>query len=360
MDQPRQISPASQPPETPSQASKPAVLSQIQQPASTNPSSSSASPTPSSPTPPSPSLSPNPNPSPIGVPPSPIPSPSQPPPSVFPGSFGQQYGGLMRPSSIGSPGVQSNGAAQQSLHATNQPWLSCSAQGKQPLAPPSYRPLVNKTSMQPISHVPQQHLSTSPATSQPQQQHQSEGQLQQKPLPHPHQPARVQGPVSQKGTSPAMLTQPPVSQPGNQAKTVSSENEVSDNRILGKRNIHELLQQVEATLADIAEDFLESITTFGCSLAKHRKSDTLRTSCSMLVKRNWNIRPPGFSSDEIKAFRKPLTTDIHKERLAAIKKSVTVMEAGNARNPYGHGMANARGGQAKTPANPLGSTTFNH
>ncbi|WZY74039.1 hypothetical protein YC2023_006279 [Brassica napus] len=124
-------------------------------------------------------------------------------------------------------------------------YKSPAAQGKQPLAPPSYRPLVNKTSMQPISHVPQQHLSTSPATSQPQQQHQSEGQLQQKPLPHPHQPARVQGPVSQKGTSPAMLTQPPVSQPGNQAKTVSSENEVSDNRILGKRNIHELLQQID-------------------------------------------------------------------------------------------------------------------
>lgn len=160
-------------------------------------------------------------------------------------------------------------------------------------------------------------------------------------------------------------------QPGNQAKPVSAENEESDDRILGKRSIHELLQQidpsekldpeVEGILADIAEDFVESITTFGCSLAKHRKSDTLEAKDILLhVERNWNIRPPGFSSDEIKTFRKPLATDIHKERLAAVKKSVTVTEAANARNPFGHGTANARGGQAKTPANPLASTTFNH
>lgn len=160
-------------------------------------------------------------------------------------------------------------------------------------------------------------------------------------------------------------------QPGNQAKPVSAENEESDDRILGKRSIHELLQQidpsekldpeVEGILADIAEDFVESITTFGCSLAKHRKSDTLEAKDILLhVERNWNIRPPGFSSDEIKTFRKPLATDIHKERLAAVKKSVTVTEAAIARNPFGHGTANARGGQAKTPANPLASTTFNH
>lgn len=43
-----------------------------------------------------------------------------------------------------------------------------------------------------------------------------------------------------------------------------------------------------------------------------------------------------------------------------VKKSVTVTEAANARNPFGHGTANARGGQGKTPANPLASTTFNH
>ncbi|KAL1193941.1 Transcription initiation factor TFIID subunit 12 [Cardamine amara subsp. amara] len=306
--------------------------------------------------------------------------PASSPSSQSPVAQNFQGHSLMRPSPIGSPGVQSTGPAQQSLQAINQPWLSSSAQGKPPLPPPSYRPQVNTPSMQQRSHTPQQHLSTSAATSQPQQQqqqqHQPQEQLQQlrspqQPLPHPHQPTRVQGSVNQKATSLAMPTQPPVPLPGNQAKTVSAENEASDDRILGKRSIHELLQQidpsekldpeVEDILADIAEDFVESITTFGCSLAKHRKSDTLEAKDILLhVERNWNIRPPGFSSDEIKTFRKPLTTDIHKERLAVIKKSVIATEAANARNPFGHGTANARGGQAKTPANPMASTTFNH
>ncbi|KAG5416322.1 hypothetical protein IGI04_003889 [Brassica rapa subsp. trilocularis] len=113
--------------------------------------------------------------------------------------------------------------------------------------------------------------------------------------------------------------------------------------------------EVEATLADIAEDFVEAdillhvVTMFNLGLV------SLFLKCT----KNWNIRPPGFSSDEIKTFRKPqLTTDIHKERLAATKKSVTVTEAANARNPFRHGTANARGGQAKTPAKSLGLYNF--
>ncbi|XP_023642181.1 transcription initiation factor TFIID subunit 12 isoform X2 [Capsella rubella] len=509
MDQPRQSTTASQPPETPPQpldsASKPSALTQIQQPPPTNPSASSISSIPSSPTPPSPSLNTNPNhpqytrpvtspatqqqqhisqplgrpPPPaysrpwqqhssythfssasspllsstsapassssslpitgqqrggmaIGVPASPIPNPSPSPsqhsPSAFPGSFGQQYGGLgrgtvgmseatsntsvpqarmmqgtqgigmmgtlgsssqmrptgmaqhqqrptqsslrpasspstqspvtqnfqghslMRPSPIGSPSVHSTGASQQSLQGINQPWLSSTPQGKPPLPPPTYRPPVNSPSMQQRPHIPPQHLSTPAATSQPQQQqsqqqHQPQEQLQQlrspqQSLPHPHQPNRVQGSVNQKVTSPVMPSQPPVAQPGNQTKTVSAEIEASDDRILGKRSIHELLQQidpsekldpeVEDILADIAEDFVESITTFGCSLAKHRKSDTLEAKDILLhVERNWNIRPPGFSSDEFKTFRKPLTTDIHKERLATVSFNYKEVGHGN-------------------------------
>uniref|UniRef100_M4EZ49 Transcription initiation factor TFIID subunit 12 domain-containing protein n=1 Tax=Brassica campestris TaxID=3711 RepID=M4EZ49_BRACM len=256
------------------------------------------------------------------------------------------------------PETPSKPSTQQSLHATNQPWLSSSTQGKPPLAPPSYRPLVNNPSMHHRSHVPHQHLSTSPSTSQPQEQ------LQQ--LISPQQPF-----TSPTSTDPcprfrksesyplAMPAQPPMPQPGNQAKTVSSVNEESDDRILGKRSIDELFQQidpsekldpeVEATLADIAEDFVEAvITMFNLGLV------SLFLKCT----KNWNIRPPGFSSDEIKTFRKPLTTDIHKERLAATKTSVTVTEAANARNPFRHGTANARGGQAKTPAKSLGLYNF--
>ena len=78
--------------------------------------------------------------------------------------------------------------------------------------------------------------------------------------------------------------------------------------------------EVEDILVDLAEEFVESITTFGCSLAKHRKSTTLEAKDILLhLEKNWNLTLPGFGSDEIKIFRKPLTNDTHRERLAAVK-----------------------------------------
>ncbi|KIJ39473.1 hypothetical protein M422DRAFT_32720 [Sphaerobolus stellatus SS14] len=57
--------------------------------------------------------------------------------------------------------------------------------------------------------------------------------------------------------------------------------------------------EVEDLLLDIADEFIDSVTNFGCRLAKHRGGDTLEVRDLQLhLERNHNIRVPGFASDE--------------------------------------------------------------
>lgn len=160
------------------------------------------------------------------------------------------------------------------------------------------------------------------------------------------------------------MSHPNTVQPLPQNSIANAESDESGNRILSKRSIHELVSQIDPSekfnpevveiLADIADEFLVSVTTFGCSLAKHRKSDTLEAKDILLhLDRNWNMTLPGFCGDEIKSYRKQVTNDIHKERLAAIKKSVLASEMANAKNSVGQAAGNAKSSTTKTLSNPI-------
>ncbi|CAA7400224.1 unnamed protein product [Spirodela intermedia] len=146
---------------------------------------------------------------------------------------------------------------------------------------------------------------------------------------HKFQPGSFRGPSVSSPSSPSPSQSQRATQPGSFPPTSGTDDGESSNHILSKRSIRDLVAQidpserldpeVEDILVEVAEDFVESITTFGCSLAKHRKSTTLEAKDILLhLERNWNMTIPGFGGDEIKCYKKPLTNDVHKERLSLV------------------------------------------
>lgn len=175
------------------------------------------------------------------------------------------------------------------------------------------------------------------------------------------QAARAHGSTAQKSNVPAMV-QSGLGQSVAITPAGYPDAGESSNHILGKRSIRELVNQidpfekldpeVEDVLVEIADDFVGSIMKFACSLAKHRNSKILETKDILLhVERNWNMTLPGFGGDEIKCFKKQATNDIHKERLAAVKKSmIGSSDTSHAKNLVsGQAPANAKTNAGKAP-----------
>lgn len=90
-----------------------------------------------------------------------------------------------------------------------------------------------------------------------------------------------------------------------------------NNQVLTKKKLQDLVREVdpneqldedvEEMLLQIADDFIESVVTAACQLARHRKSSTLEVKDVQLhLERQWNMWIPGFGSEEIRPYKKSL------------------------------------------------------
>ncbi|GAA5919224.1 hypothetical protein JCM5296_006271 [Sporobolomyces johnsonii] len=106
----------------------------------------------------------------------------------------------------------------------------------------------------------------------------------------------------------------------------------SKGRTVNKRKIRELVEavdpeerlsdEVEDLLLEICDEFIDSITRFGCQLAKHRKSDRLEVKdLALHLERSYNIRVPGFAPEETRqsGARRVNLPPGHAARLAAVR-----------------------------------------
>ena len=76
----------------------------------------------------------------------------------------------------------------------------------------------------------------------------------------------------------------------------------------------------EQTLLQVADDFVDQVIVAACRLAKLRQSSTLELrDLQLILERNYNIRVPGYASDELRTVRKTQPTPGWAQKLGAVQ-----------------------------------------
>ncbi len=73
------------------------------------------------------------------------------------------------------------------------------------------------------------------------------------------------------------------------------------------------------TLLNVADDFVDQVIVSACKLAKLRSSSTLELrDIQLILERNYNIRVPGYASDELRTVRKIQPAPAWTQKLSAV------------------------------------------
>jgi histone H3/H4 len=105
-----------------------------------------------------------------------------------------------------------------------------------------------------------------------------------------------------------------------------------DARLLSKRKLQDLVKSidpderlepdVEELLMEVADEFIDSVLQQSCKIARHRKGQMLEVKDVQLhLERNWNIRIPGYSSEEVRSVKKYNPAPGHVAKVGAVNQA---------------------------------------
>lgn len=84
-----------------------------------------------------------------------------------------------------------------------------------------------------------------------------------------------------------------------------------------------LEDEVEEALLAYTDDFLDRVLNGAAMIAKHRHVNTIEVKdVQQFLNRNYGIWAPGFGTDELRPYKRSMTAESHKQRLALIRKAL--------------------------------------
>jgi transcription initiation factor TFIID subunit 12 len=73
---------------------------------------------------------------------------------------------------------------------------------------------------------------------------------------------------------------------------------------------------------EVADEFIDSVLQQSCKIARHRKGQMLEVRDVQLhLERNWNIRIPGYSSEEVRNVKKYTPTQGHIAKVNTVNQA---------------------------------------
>ncbi|XP_050307920.1 transcription initiation factor TFIID subunit 12 [Anthonomus grandis grandis] len=162
-----------------------------------------------------------------------------------------------------------------------------------------------------------------------------ENQMVQQNMVEPQQVQGVQTihqtPVPQQNHTPNSIMMPKTSQHISSNNTTAS---VADApQVVTKQRLQDLVKEIDSTLnledeveeilLSYVDEFVDRCLNGAALIAKNRHCNSIEVKdVQQFLNRNYNMWTPGFGTDELKPYKRSLTTEAHKQRTALIRKTL--------------------------------------